>query len=464
MMYVSTRGAAPAAGFEDILLAGLAHDGGLYMPDSWPQLPSLPVQPTGHYAAAAAHVMTPFTDGNPGRAELFALVSEAYAGFSHPGVAPLHQIGPDLFLLELFHGPTLAFKDFAMQVLSRLMERALKRRGARTTILGATSGDTGAAAVEAFRGREGIELFILFPHGRISGVQRKQMTAAQEENIHAIAIEGTFDDAQAIVKALFGEEDFRKRHALSAVNSINWARIIAQSVYYYTASAKLGPGSRPSFTVPTGNFGDIFAGFAASRMGLPVGRLVIATNENDILARALETGRYEPRTVTPTDSPAMDIQISSNFERLLFEESGRNPSAVQGAMADLRGKGAFSIPVPILARMRESFSACRVSREEAAAAMRSLFEDTGMLIDPHTAVGLAAARREQGRVSGPMVVLGTAHPAKFPEAVQRATGTAAPIPERLEERLGGRERFTVLPNSTAAVADYIAAHTSARHS
>ena len=464
MMYVSTRGAAAPADFEEVLLAGLAPDGGLYMPSSWPQLQPLPASPAGHYAAAAAYVMGPYTGGNPRHADLFAIVSDAYAGFSHPETAPLHEIGPDLFLLELFHGPTLAFKDFAMQVLSRLMERALKRRGARTTILGATSGDTGAAAVEAFRGRQDIELFILFPNGRISDVQRKQMTAAQEENIHAIAIEGTFDDAQAIVKALFGDVEFRTRHALSAINSINWVRIIAQTVYYYTAHAKLGPDARPSFTVPTGNFGDIFAGFVASKMGLPMGRLVIATNENDILARALETGRYEPREVMPTDSPSMDIQVSSNFERLLFEESGRDSRFVIQAMANLREKGAFDIPAPALARMRERFSAYRASREEAASAMRRLFEERGMLIDPHTAVGLAAAQREQERRPGPMVVLGTAHPAKFPEAVKRATGRTADIPDRLQARLCGRERFKLLPNSAKAVADYIETQASARHS
>jgi threonine synthase len=318
--------------------------------------------------------------------------------------------------------------------------------------------------VEAFRGRQDIEVFILFPNGRISDVQRKQMTAAQEDNIHAIAIEGTFDDAQAIVKTLFGDADFRRRHALSAINSINWARIIAQAVYYYTAHAKLGFDARPSFTVPTGNFGDIFAGFVAAKMGLPLGKLVIATNENDILARALKTGRYEPREVMPTDSPSMDIQVSSNFERLLFEESGRDSSFVIRAMADLREKGAFEIPAPALARMRERFSAQRATRDEAASAMRRLFKETGMLIDPHTAVGLAASQREQERCPGPMVVLSTAHPAKFPEAVRRATGRTAEIPERLQLRLYGQERFKLLPNSAKAVAGYIETCPSARHS
>lgn len=457
MMYISTRGAAPEASFEDVLLAGLAPDGGLYMPVSWPSMPSLPAAPKAHYAAAAAYVMAPFTAGNPAHEELFAIVSEAYSSFDHPEVAPLKHIGPDLFLLELFHGPTLAFKDFAMQVLSRLMERALKLRGARTTILGATSGDTGAAAVEAFRGRQDIELFILFPNGRVSDVQRKQMTTAAEPNIHAIAIDGTFDDAQAIVKALFGDVEFRNRYALSAINSINWARIIAQAVYYYTACATLGPLSRPSFSVPTGNFGDIFAGFAASQMGLPLGRLIIATNENDILARTLATGEYHPKDVLPTDSPSMDIQISSNFERLLFDESSRDTALVMDAMSGLRENGRFSIRPATLSRIRERFSAHRVTREEAGAAMNTLLAETGTLIDPHTAVGLVAAQKEQQRNAGPMVVLGTAHPAKFPDAVKRATGRTAEIPERLQRCLTGPEHFQQLPNSPAAVAEYIRA-------
>ncbi len=455
MMYVSTRGKAAPAGFQEVLLAGLAPDGGLYMPQTWPELPSLPAQVPGPYAAAAAFVMAPFMGGNPGHDELFALVSDAYAGWSHPDTAPLTEIGRDLFLLELFHGPTAAFKDFAMQVLSRLMERALKRTGSRTTILGATSGDTGAAAVEAFRGRQDIELFILFPHGRISDVQRKQMTTAPEDNVHAIAVEGTFDDAQNIVKTLLGDEDFRTRHALSAINSINWARIVAQTVYYYTAAAKLGPGARPNFAVPTGNFGDIFAGFAALKMGLPTNRLVIATNENDILARTLETGRYEPRDVMPTDSPSMDIQISSNFERLLFEASGRDTSFVTGAMADLRRDGGFSIPPATLGPIRERFTAHRVTREEAGAAMNRLFQDTGIIVDPHTAVGLAAAQREQAREKGPTVVLSTAHPAKFPDAVKRATGREPEVPAALQRCLEGRERFEIMPNSATAIASYI---------
>ncbi len=455
MKYVSTRGKAAPAGFQEVLLAGLAPDGGLYVPGAWPAMPSLPAAAPGHYAAAAAFVMAPCMGGNPAHDELFALVSDAYAGWSHPDTAPLTQIGRDLFLLELFHGPTAAFKDFAMQVLSRLMERALKQTGSRTTILGATSGDTGAAAVEAFRGRQDIELFILFPHGRISDVQRKQMTTAREDNIHAIAVEGTFDDAQNIVKTLLGDADFRTRHALSAINSINWARIVAQTVYYYTAAEKLGLELRPNFTVPTGNFGDIFAGFAALKMGLPLGKLVIATNENDILARTLETGRYEPRDVMPTDSPSMDIQISSNFERLLFEASGRDASFVTGAMADLRERSSFGIPPSVLDPIRGQFAAHRVTREEAAAAMNRLYQDTGIIVDPHTAVGLAAAQREQARLDGPMVVLGTAHPAKFPDAVKRAIGREPEVPAALQRCLGLSERFEIMPNSATAIASYI---------
>ena len=455
MMYVSTRGKAAPAGFQEVLLAGLAPDGGLYMPQTWPALTALPNPAASSYAAAATLVMEPFMGGNPGRDELSALVNDAYAGWSHPDTAPLTPIGRDLYLLELFHGPTLAFKDFAMQVLSRLMERALKRTGSRTTILGATSGDTGAAAVEAFRGRQDIELFILFPHGRISDRQRKQMTTASEDNIHAIAVEGTFDDAQSIVKTLLGDTDFRTRHTLSAINSINWARIVAQTVYYYTAAAKLGLDALPNFTVPTGNFGDIFAGFAAHKMGLPLNKLVIATNENDILARTLETGRYEPRDVMPTDSPSMDIQISSNFERLLFEASGRDSSFVTGAMADLREAGSFTIPPATLTPVRERFAAHRVTREEAAAAMGALFADTGIVIDPHTAVGLAAAKREQARNNGPMVVLSTAHAAKFPDAVKRAIGREPEVPAALQRCLDGRERLEIMPNSAAAIASYI---------
>jgi threonine synthase len=459
MHYISTRGSAPEAGFEDVLLAGLAPDGGLYMPVGWPSLRRLP-SGAADYAAAAASVIAPYTADDISEPELFNIAQAAYRDFDRPDIAPLTEIGPDVFLLELFHGPTLAFKDFAMQLLSRLMARALERRGATTTIVGATSGDTGAAAVEAFRGRPNIELFILFPNGRVSDVQRKQMTTVAEANIHAIAVDGTFDDAQTIVKTLFGDAEFRARFALSAINSINWARIAAQAVYYYTACARLGQDVTPSFSVPTGNFGDVFAGYVAARMGLSIGRLIIATNENDILARTLATGFYEPRDVQPTDSPSMDIQISSNFERLLFEETDRDADFVVHAMHRLKEKGSFELPPETLRRIRDRFSAYKVSREEAARAMRSLYEASGTIVDPHTAVGLAAAHKENGRAAGPIVVLGTAHAAKFPQAVKRAIGCEADVPERLRSCLGKPERFEILPNSPSAIADYIRKHAS----
>jgi threonine synthase len=334
------------------------------------------------------------------------------------------------------------------------MDHVLARRGQRTTIVVATSGDTGGAAVEAFANLDNVDLVVLFPHGRISEVQQRMMTTTGAANVHALAVEGTFDDCQAIVKAMFNHHRFRDRVALSGVNSINWARIVAQTVYYYTAAGKLGL-ERPNFAVPTGNFGDIFAGFAALKMGLPMGKLAIATNENDILARALHTGRYEPREVTPTDSPSMDIQISSNFERLLFEASGRDAAAVKDAMAALREKGSFVIEPAALEAIRERFSAHRVTRGEASAAMSRLYADTGIVIDPHTAVGLAAARREQTRSKGPTVVLGTAHPAKFPDAVRRAIGREPEIPAALQRCLEGVERFDLLPGSAAPVAAYI---------
>lgn len=458
-MYVSTRGAAPSLGFEDVLLTGLAADGGLYVPEAWPRLTDAEIAALRglRYQDQAKAIIGRFTGPDFSPDELAQVIDEAYAGFDAPEIAPLVPLGQDFHLLELFHGPTFAFKDFAMQVLARLMDRALSRRGRRATILGATSGDTGAAAVEAFRGREEIDLFILFPHGRISDVQRRQMTTAPESNIHAVAIEGTFDDAQAIVKTLFNDQSFARAHELSAINSINWARIMAQAVYYFTAALQLGaPEKFVSFSVPTGNFGDVFAGYVAHMMGLPLLRLIVATNENDILTRALKNGRYEPRGVVPTDSPSMDIQVSSNFERLLFEASGRDSQFVRACMERLSGEGGFDIPGEVLASMREKFTAFRASREESSAAMKRLKDAAGIVIDPHTAVGLAAA--EQYRAEGarePVVVLGTAHPAKFPDAVARATGSMPETPPRLSRILTTKERYVVLPNQAAEVAGYI---------
>ena len=343
--YVSTRGTAPVLGFEDVMLTGLARDGGLYVPEAWPRLaPSQIAELSGlSYADVATRVMAPFVGPDIPEDEFHEIVTDAYATFSHSAVAPLVELAPNQWLLELFHGPTLAFKDIAMQLLARLMDRALTRRGAVATIVGATSGDTGGAAIEAFAGREAIEIFILHPYGRVSDVQRRQMTTSQASNVHNIAIEGTFDDCQALVKAMFNDLERRDRLALAGVNSINWARIMAQCVYYFTSAVALGGPERSiSFCVPTGNFGDIFAGYVASRMGLPVERLVIATNTNDILARTLKTGRYEPKGVVATSSPSMDIQVSSNFERLIFEAAGRDADRVCGLMNGLAQDGGFA--------------------------------------------------------------------------------------------------------------------------
>jgi len=463
LRYVSTRGEAPALPFEGALLAGLARDGGLFMPEFWPRLaPSDIAALAGlDYAQAAYRVMRPYLEGDPCLADLETVVDEAYASFHHPAVAPLRQLAPATWLLELFHGPTLAFKDLAMQVVGRLMNRALLRQGARATVVGATSGDTGAAAIEAFRGLDMVDIFILHPQGRVTDVQRRQMTTAAEANVHNIAIEGTFDDCQGIVKALFGDETLRDKLALTGINSINFARILAQIVYYFTAAVALGAPERAvSFTVPTGNFGDIFAGYAARAMGLPVERLVIATNRNDSLTRAFATGIYEPKDVIATSSPSMDIQLASNFERLLFELAGRDGGRVRARMDALRRSGAFHLEAAEQAEMQKLFAAHSVGEQDTEMTIRSLFEETGMLVDPHTAVGVAAARQEV--TATPMIVLSTAHPAKFPEAVKRATGRVAEQPERLRLKLGQDERLTVLANDYDAVAEFISARARVR--
>ncbi len=392
---------------------------------------------------------------------LKAIVESAYARFDHPAVTPLVQLDSNLWLLELFHGPTLAFKDLAMQLLGLLMDRSLRRMGRRATILAATSGDTGAAAVEAFRGREAIDLFVLFPDGRISAAQRRQMSTSGAANVHAIAVKGTFDDCQNIVKALFNDHDFRDAYALSAVNSINWARIMAQTVYYFTAAVALGaPYRKVSFSVPTGNFGDIFAGFVAMKAGLPIERLIIATNSNDILTRTLATGRYEPRPVVPTASPSMDIQLSSNFERLLFEAASRNADRVRQLMAGFAETGRFVLEPDELATIRDVFAASRVDEAETREAISAFYHDSHYMADPHTAVGLAAASKLKGDRAVPMIVLATAHPAKFPAAIEGATGRLPSIPERLEAALSGREHYSPIDADPGAVRDFIGAHSS----
>jgi len=459
VQYVSTRGAAPILGFADALLAGLARDGGLYAPRTVPeQRPDAIRALSGlAYADAAVRVMKPFIAGDFGDAEFRATTSDAYSGFRHAATAPLVQIGANLFALELFHGPTLAFKDFAMQWLGRAMNRALAERGQRATLLGATSGDTGAAAIEAFGGQTQTDVYILYPHGRVSEVQRRQMTTAGKPNVHALAIDGTFDDCQRIVKDLFADLALRDQMSLSGVNSINWARILAQIVYYFTSAVALGAPERPvSFSVPTGNFGDILAGYYAKRMGLPIERLIVATNENDILARALASGRYEPRGVKPTQSPSMDIQVSSNFERLLFEASGQSAEVVRSLMADFASDGWFAIPSAIVQRIRADFDAERVDEAACAAEMGRVYRESGLVIDPHSAVGVAAGRRALAAAPAtPVIALGTAHPAKFPDAVEQATGVRPRLPPHLADLTDRPETIVRLPNDRNAVADYL---------
>ena len=461
MRYVSTRGEAPVLSFSDALLAGLARDGGLYVPEAWPtlsrdEIAALAGKP---YAAVARAVIGPFVaDALPERA-LDLMIADAYAGFRHPAVAPLTQIGANRFILELFHGPTLAFKDVAMQLLARLMDHVLASRGSRATIVGATSGDTGSAAIEAFRRSDAVDVFILYPHGRVSEVQRRQMTTVNSPSVHAIAVEGTFDDCQNLVKAMFNHHAFRDSLALAGVNSINWARIVAQVVYYFYAATALGaPHREVSFVVPTGNFGDILAGWVAKKMGLPIRDLTIATNVNDILVRTLDTGRYEVKGVLPSSSPSMDIQISSNFERLLFEALDRDSTALRQLMDSLAQSGSFSVPRSALAAICADFSAGRADEPETAATIARLYQSAGYLCDPHTAVGLAVADKVEHAAKVPQVVLSTAHPAKFPDAVEAATGHRPSLPPHMADLMTRRESVSVLPNDLAAVETFIRAH------
>jgi threonine synthase len=456
--YVSTRGEAPPLGFAEVMLAGLAADGGLYVPQAWPRLdPAAIVSFSGRpYAEVAVEVMRPFLGDALGEHELARMAREAYGNFRHPAVAPLVQVAVSSFVLELFHGPTLAFKDLALQLVGRLMDHALAARNARSTIVVATSGDTGSAAIEAFRGLPRADIFVLFPRGRVSDVQRLMMTTVADENVHALAIEGTFDDCQAIVKALFNHHAFREQVSLSGVNSINWARIAAQVVYYFTAAVALGaPDRKVAFTVPTGNFGDVYAGYVALRMGLPVDRLVIATNVNDILARTLATGAYELRDVIATASPSMDIQVASNFERILFETSGRDERSVRALMRSLAQSHRAVLSAPALANLRAVFSAARADEEETSAAIRTMLREAGYLIDPHTAVGVAVAEKEARDPAVPMVVLGTAHPAKFPDAMEKACGLRPPLPDWLSDLRARPERATELPCDPTAVERHI---------
>jgi threonine synthase len=463
MKYLSTRGEAPELGFSDALLAGLARDGGLYLPDAWPEFSAQEIRAMRAlaYPELAVRLLTPFLNDEIKPAIFAQMVGQAYATFRHEATCPIVQIGPRSFVLELFHGPTLAFKDVAMQLLARLMDHVLAERGQRATIAGATSGDTGGAAIDAFAGRDRTDIFILFPHGRVSPVQQRQMTTSAASNVHTLAVEGDFDACQAIVKDMFNNHAFRDRVSLSGVNSINWARIMAQIVYYFSSAISLGAPDRPvSFTVPTGNFGDIFAGYAAKRMGLPIDRLVIATNDNDILARTLATGAYETRGVVATTSPSMDIQVSSNFERLLFEASGRDASSVKRCMAGLKQSGAFALEEKTLSSIRGEFGAGRASTNETASTIRRTLASTGYLIDPHTATAVKVAA-EQGDASTPMIVLATAHPAKFPAAVEAATGVSPALPTWLGDLMARKEQYTVLPSDQKMVEEYVSRHTRA---
>ncbi|WP_127089499.1 threonine synthase [Aquabacter cavernae] len=461
MHYISTRGEAPLLGFSDALLAGLARDGGLYVPEDWPTLSTQEIASLAgkSYADVARRIITPFVGDAIPAAALDVMISDAYAGFRHTATTPLLQVAPNTFVLELFHGPTLAFKDVAMQLLARLMDHVLSQRGARATLVGATSGDTGSAAIEAFRHSDALDVFILYPHNRVSEVQRRQMTTVGGQNVHAIAVEGTFDDCQAHVKAMFNNHLFRDRMSLAGVNSINWARIVAQVVYYFYSAVALGsPHREVSFVVPTGNFGDIFAGWVAKRMGLPIRDLTVATNVNDILARTIETGRYEVRGVHATSSPSMDIQVSSNFERLLFEALDRDAEIVRRLMASLGQSGSFTIPRDAFTAIVSDFSAGRADEPETAATISRLYREAGYMLDPHTAVAMNVAGKVEHSASVPQVILSTAHPAKFPDAVEAATGKRPALPPHMADLLTRKERFTVLPNDLGAIQSFITTH------
>ena len=459
--YVSTRGAAPELGFADVLLAGLAVDGGLYVPSRWPSLTvgSLERFADMTYAEIAVEVMWPFVEGSIDAADFAAIVTDAYATFDAADVVPLIDLGEDLWLAELFHGPTLAFKDIALQLVGRLFDHELSRRGERITVVGATSGDTGSAAIDALRDRPTAEVFILHPAGRVSEVQRRQMTTVDAPNVHNIAVQGTFDDCQDMVKALFADDSFRVSRNLSAVNSINWARVMAQIVYYVTSAVRLGGGAgRPvAFSVPTGNFGNVFAGYGAQRMGTPISQFVVASNRNDILTQFLTTGTMTIGDVHPTLSPSMDIQVSSNLERLLFEIHGRDGAAIAELMARFRAEGTVSVEGERLELLADHWSGARIDDAETSATIADLYQRTGMAIDPHTAVGLAAARRVRNDASVPMVVLSTAHPAKFPDAVEAATGAHPPLPAHLADLFDREERFETCANDFGEVRGLIEA-------
>jgi len=456
MKYVSTRGAAPELNFDEAMLTGLARDGGLYVPAEIPQMSGEEIAALAglSYEDTAFRVMFPFVSDSFTAEEFRGCIDRAYAGFGHAARAPLKQLNENHFLLELFHGPTLAFKDFAMQLIGQLFETELTRRGQRVTIVGATSGDTGSAAIEAFRGLDAVDVFILYPHGRVSEVQRRQMTTPSESNVHALAVDGDFDDCQARVKDMFNDFGFRDGVGLAGVNSINWARVLAQVVYYFSSAVALGaPHRNVSFSVPTGNFGDIFAGYIAKRMGLPIDKLVVATNQNDILHRCLSGQGYHKGDTIPSISPSMDIQVSSNFERALFDAYGRDGNAVAQLMDELK-QGGFEVSQGALQSLQDTYASGRVSEEETKAAIESWLTSSGELLCPHSAIGVKVAE-EQREAATPMITLATAHPAKFPAAVEEASGVHPPLPPRMADLYDRSERVTRIANDLTAIEDHI---------
>ncbi len=460
MQYISTRGNATNLDFAGVTLAGLASDGGLYVPREWPRFSADDIRAMRglSYVDLAARVMAPFTAGSLSEDDLKILCAAAYGRFAHAAVTPLVQLDHQHFLLELFHGPTLAFKDVALQLLGQLFERFLTGKDTKLTIVGATSGDTGSAAIDAVAGREQVEIFMLHPHDRVSDVQRRQMTTMLAPNVHNIAIQGSFDDAQAMVKRMFGDPEVNGPLNLSAVNSINWARLMAQVVYYFAAAIQLGaPDRAVAFSVPTGNFGDVFAGYVAANMGLPIERLIVATNVNDILHRALAKGDYSIGTVTPTAAPSMDIQVSSNFERLLFDLEGRDGSTTAARMKWFEQMGKMVLSSDMRSRA-SLFESARADADEMSLAMRWACEQAGEIIDPHTAIALHAARRAAVPTGIPVVTLATAHPAKFRDAVERATGVRPNLPQRIATLFDREERYDILPGDYGAVRDFVLAN------
>ena len=462
MRYISTRGKAPALNFEDVLLAGLATDGGLYVPENLPRFTQEEIASWAGlpYHELAFRVMRPFVTGSIPDADFKKILEETYAGFGHGAVAPLRQLDGNEWVLELFHGPTLAFKDFALQLLGRLLDYTLAKRGERVVIIGATSGDTGSAAIEGCKHCENVDIFILHPHQRVSEVQRRQMTTLFGDNVHNIAIEGNFDDCQEMVKASFADQSFLKGTRLVAVNSINWARIMAQIVYYFHAALQLGgPARSVAFSVPTGNFGDIFAGYLARNMGLPISQLIVATNRNDILHRFMSGNQYVKETLHATLSPSMDIMVSSNFERLLFDMHGRNGAAIAQLMDSFKQDGKFSVEEDRWTETRKLFDSLAVSDEQTCETIAQVFAQSGEVLDPHTAIGVRAARECRRSLDTPMVVLGTAHPVKFPDAVLKAgVGKALELPAHLVDLFEREEKCTVLANDLKAVQSFVAQH------